>query len=361
MNLKTAVSSSDGTAVLFYFPAAGQLNYPAASQVGKFAFMEIVQQLYARGKLLLTGEYAVLDGATALAVPTRLGQSLELVRASLPYAGLRWRALDHRGDTWVDELLPVRLWGGGPAGEPTSARSRLLQLLAAAEAIEPSCTHRLYGMDIITRLEFDRAWGLGTSSTLVSNFARLLEIDPYTLLEHTFGGSGYDIACATADAPLLYSRTPTGHTDVTEMPNWGPAWALRSHFVYRNRKQDSRAGMHAYRTALRRRRDQGAEEPEIDLRIEISVLTARLINSAAPASAPPLELLREHERLLSELLDVPPIQKELFPDFPGAVKSLGAWGGDFCWAISAEPAERVRTYFNERGFPTVLRWQDLVL
>ena len=31
---------------------------------------------YSNGKLLLTGEYVVLDGAEALAVPTRFGQNL---------------------------------------------------------------------------------------------------------------------------------------------------------------------------------------------------------------------------------------------------------------------------------------------
>ena len=31
---------------------------------------------YSNGKLLITGEYVVLDGATALAIPTKYGQSL---------------------------------------------------------------------------------------------------------------------------------------------------------------------------------------------------------------------------------------------------------------------------------------------
>ena len=34
------------------------------------------QTFYSNGKLLLTGEYVVLDGAKALAVPTRFGQNL---------------------------------------------------------------------------------------------------------------------------------------------------------------------------------------------------------------------------------------------------------------------------------------------
>ena len=37
-----------------------------------------MQKFYSHGKLLITSEYAVLDGAKALAVPTKLGQSLKV-------------------------------------------------------------------------------------------------------------------------------------------------------------------------------------------------------------------------------------------------------------------------------------------
>ena len=36
------------------------------------------QNYYSNGKLLLTGEYVVLDGAKALAVPTKFGQLLNI-------------------------------------------------------------------------------------------------------------------------------------------------------------------------------------------------------------------------------------------------------------------------------------------
>ena len=39
-----------------------------------------MHKFYSHGKLLLTAEYAVLDGAKALALPTKLGQSLEVKR-----------------------------------------------------------------------------------------------------------------------------------------------------------------------------------------------------------------------------------------------------------------------------------------
>ena len=36
------------------------------------------QTFYSNGKLLLTGEYLVIDGAKALAIPTQKGQSLSV-------------------------------------------------------------------------------------------------------------------------------------------------------------------------------------------------------------------------------------------------------------------------------------------
>ena len=58
--------------------------------------------------------------------------------------------------------------------------------------------------NITTKLTFPRAWGLGTSSTLISLIAQWAKCDPFELLFEAFGGSGYDIACATANSPISY-------------------------------------------------------------------------------------------------------------------------------------------------------------
>ena len=39
-------------------------------------------KFYAKGKLLLTAEYAVLGGAKALGLPTKLGQSLDVTKTT---------------------------------------------------------------------------------------------------------------------------------------------------------------------------------------------------------------------------------------------------------------------------------------
>jgi len=59
---------------------------------------------YSNGKLLLTGEYLVLNGAKSLAVPTKFGQDLEVT----PALGKKiiWKSYDADGSIWFeDEIL----------------------------------------------------------------------------------------------------------------------------------------------------------------------------------------------------------------------------------------------------------------
>ena len=58
------------------------------------------------------------------------------------------------------------------------------------------------GYDFISRLSFSKNWGLGSSSTLINNLADWANVDSYELLNLTFGGSGYDIACAKHNNPI---------------------------------------------------------------------------------------------------------------------------------------------------------------
>ena len=55
------------------------------------------------GKLLITGEYLVLDGALALALPVSFGQKLEFTYHKEPTDTLRWKSLDHNGMEWVNK------------------------------------------------------------------------------------------------------------------------------------------------------------------------------------------------------------------------------------------------------------------
>jgi hypothetical protein len=196
-------------------------------------------------------------------------------------------------------------------------------------------------------LEFDPSWGLGSSSTLIHFLADLLHVSPYSLLDKTFGGSGYDILCAAAGGPVLYWRAPTGPAgrEIT----WSPDWLKQTYFVHLNRKQNSREGIAAYRKA----------DPDPDTLQAIDQISLAIAEPSLHLRAA-ARLIERHEQLISEALGIPRV-KEQFPDFMGTLKSLGAWGGDFIWALSEEPAEKVRVYFNERGYGTFIPYHDMAL
>ena len=59
---------------------------------------------------MLTGEYLVLEGATALAVPTKFGQDLKVEKIKEPQ--LIWGSFTNTGDCWFEavfELPKLRL------------------------------------------------------------------------------------------------------------------------------------------------------------------------------------------------------------------------------------------------------------
>ena len=58
---------------------------------------------HSHGKLLITGEYLVLDGAMALAVPTKLGQSLTV--RPISQRVIQWKSTTVDQKTWLDFTL----------------------------------------------------------------------------------------------------------------------------------------------------------------------------------------------------------------------------------------------------------------
>ena len=310
--------------------------------------LENLTEWRANGKLLLTGEYFVLDGVPALAVPTKLGQRFEFHYHRGGF-NLRWRAYDHQNQLWFETRLASPEFGGAPNVNDDPFTARLWEIIGAADQLNPGALQRATSArGVATYLEFDRQWGLGSSSTLIAAVAHWLEVNPYELLEATFGGSGYDLACAIAEGPILYERNGS-NPKVTAL-DWYPKWVKQTHFVYRNQKQNSRDGIRAYRAAPVLESEKKA----------IGEITNALLDPTLDLRAA-AQLLHRHEMLVAETLDMDPVQDELFPDFPGQLKSLGAWGGDFIWALSEESPEKVRAYFNERGFETVIGYEEMVL
>lgn len=295
---------------------------------------------YSNGKLLITGEYTVLDGATALALPTRYGQFLDVE----PAAGdvVAWTSHDADGTVWFEAQLPLAAIRDNRQ-DGTPEYNTLLHLLHEAQKAHPEALTS--GCHVTTRLTFPRQWGLGTSSTLINNIAQWLGADAYQLLQTCFGGSGYDIACAQHNTPITYRLN--GGSPVVTPVTFSPPFAGNLWFVYLNRKQNSREAIAAYRE---RRHTMGTVLPIIN-KLTQEALQAGTLTGFAGA-------LEAHERLMADVLDMPTVKQALFPDFKGTVKSLGAWGGDF---VLAAAEEGPGAYFRTKGFGMVVPYEEMVM
>ena len=305
----------------------------------------------AHGKFLLTGEYIVLKGALALALPLKLGQSLSV--ETFQETSLQWNA--HKPDgpwfsvTMRPETLEIIKCNDQPKAE------KLAQILKAIQQLNPSAFEE--SLHFETHLDFNPEWGLGSSSTLIANLAQWSNVNPYELLKLTFGGSGYDIACATAEQPIYYqviSEVPEpveGPTPMVEPVDFNPSFAQHLFFIYQGQKQSSSKEI---KTFL-------AKANPIDLQQDIESISE--ISRAVPKCQNLDEfglLMQCHERIIARCIGQEPVQKR-FLDFDGTLKSLGAWGGDFILAATNWDESQVKAYFKGKGLEVVFRYKELVI
>jgi mevalonate kinase len=313
-----------------------------------------MKSFYSHGKLLLTGEYVVLDGAIALAVPSIYGQSLDIEKGE--DGMLKWISLDENAAVWFETEFRLNYKNITSSLTPLDDISeRLLQILNAAKQLNPKFLTDHKGYHVATELGFPKNWGLGTSSTLISNIARWAKVNAYALLDLTFGGSGYDIACAKATGSLTFQlpcNTPSQSTrnaneQLITAVDFNPSFKNHIYFVHLNQKQNSRDGIKQYR------------ENTSDLSSSITRINAITQSMITCESLSAFQnLIDEHEQLISEIVKETPIKRRLFNDFTGSIKSLGAWGGDFVMVATEEsPA----LYFESKGYKTILSYTEMVL
>lgn len=298
-------------------------------------------QIYKHGKLLLTAEYAVLDGACALALPTVKGQKFTITQKDQANTVI-WQALDCEGKLWFWAEIRTSDWTVIKTNETGSARA-IIQLLKAIHAQNPSMFPSGSGLKIKCQLEFPQDWGLGSSSTLIAAMAEWSKTDPYWLSKKTFGGSGYDLAAANMNGPFIYQLSENGPKIKTTPLNW--PFKDQLYFIHRNKKQNSRESIAHYR-------NRSINEAWLN---QINDLTQEFVQARDAQDFG--QLIRAHESAIAEVLNLIPVKQELFPDFKGEIKSLGGWGGDFMLALGPKSSP---DYFKAKGFPTVISFADMV-
>ena len=302
-----------------------------------------MQTFYSHGKLLISAEYAVLDGALALALPTKFGQSLQV--ESTPNQKIVWKSISNKGTVWFETELTIDTSLKIISKDTSDIALRLVQILEAIQRLNPGHFKADAGFSITSTLEFPENWGLGSSSTLITNLAEWATVDAFKLLELTFGGSGFDIACAQHDSAILY-QLKSGKPTIKSVV-FSPPFLDALFFVHRNQKQNSREGIKSYKTRT--------ANQTLDFSV-VNKMTLDLLNCLDLKTFE--SLIEQHERYISNLIQQPPLKEVLFSDYEGAIKSLGAWGGDFFLASGSTAS---MAYFEAKGFETIVPYSEMIL
>lgn len=287
----------------------------------------------------------MLAGATAFALPLNKGQRMHIKRGR--GSDIKWHSIDSDGNTWFKGVCSLFDLKFEKSNDPQIA-DRLSQVLNEACRLNSDFLSQWYGFKITTNLEFSKDWGLGSSSSLVYCIAKWADVEPFELYDRTFGGSGYDIACAQSNSPLLYTRKE--EEIEINYRDFFPKFADRLHFVYLGNKQNSRTEIDRFQKTRK-----NITSSRID---EVSKLSK--VCAGAKDLQTFCEALEEMEALVSSDLQLEKIKTQRFSDFDGTIKSLGAWGGDFVIAASEQSPDRVNKYFQSKGLDTVIPFNQLV-
>lgn len=297
---------------------------------------------YSNGKLFIAGEYLVLDGADAFALPTKFGQNLIIEENDTKQ--IEWKSYDFDQHLWFEETISFDEIINRPDTKVETVKSTLIDILHEAYVLNPKFIDNAKGFKISTELSFPRNWGLGTSSTLINNIAQWAEINAFTLLKNSFGGSGYDIACAQNNTPVIYRIKD----NFVQQVEFNPDFKEHIYFVYLNKKQNSKSAIYAYNNNKNHNLAQSVAENN---KITNEILHAKTLKEFAGA-------VQKHEIHLSNILEMQTIKEAVFPDFSGVIKSLGAWGGDFVMVVSKEDP---KDYFLKKGYETILTYEEMIL
>ncbi len=294
---------------------------------------------------MLCGEYLVTIGTEALALPVRKGQWMHVWEFdSISENRLVWNAIDCKGNPWLNEIfqLPLHESNEECIGERGVLLSMLKQVPSSFWAAQSSYR-------IETQLEFERSSGLGSSSTLISNFAHWTGLDAQRLQQSVFGGSGYDIALAEVGKPLIFWLEK-------EQANWAP-WKLDEnltsnwHLVFLGKKQNSRSSLLEVKDCLQKIQSDNFLKQQLK-QVSDAVKMAQEI--------PMLEAgLEMWQALLSMALGLktPYQQFDILPIRGGLCKWLGAWGGDML--LVNQNFARKNAFFLEKY--TVVSWNEWVI
>ncbi|MGB4204548.1 MAG: GYDIA family GHMP kinase [Bacteroidales bacterium] len=304
----------------------------------------ISKKYFSKGKLLVSGEYLVLHGALALAVPTRFGQSMSI--GNTAHKGvIDWHTYV-QGKSWFQSRFSTPDFFILKSNNSKSA-GYIQRILLAAKKHNPSFLIDMSGYQINSELNFNIDWGLGSSSSLISNIAYWADVDPYDLHSEVSRGSGYDIACSRASGSVLYKKFDNRR--MIEEVDFNPPFSDKIYFIYLGRKMDTEPVVNKF---YDQNNDFYYEIQKID------EITRQMVHCTDYKVFG--ELMQEHEAILSAILNEPTLKNGVFNDFDGQIKSLGAWGGDFAMALWTKSRQELIEYLSYKRLNTFFGFKEMI-
>ena len=293
------------------------------------------------GKILLCSEYLVLEGAKAIALPSKLTQDLQVTKCENKI--IEWQSFDENNDLWFEEKFYFSGSDLKYDGEKNKTSEKILLLFKYL--LKTKDIKDILGNKFLTKLNFKREWGLGTSSTFVNNLAKWAKTDPYKLLFSAFNGSGYDIACCDVKNPILYQKKQSSIS--IENIIFNPPFIENLYLVYLEKKQNTQTSIINYLN-IKSDRKHLIEKANF---IAEEIIKCKDLNQFE-------ELIVEHENIIASATSQEPIHRSFFSAYrQGKIKSLGAWGGDFILVTSKN---NDLSFFKNKGYNTILKLSDLV-
>ncbi|MNU74850.1 hypothetical protein D3C71_643620 [compost metagenome] len=281
---------------------------------------------------MLFGEYLVLNGSDCLAFPLKFGQTLSVTKSD----ELIWESYSKHG-MWFSASMSNDFTILDTNNEEVAEILRKLFVVIRTEKPDLDFNQRFKA-----EANFELNWGLGSSSTLISLLSQWSGVEPKKLLDVSFGGSGYDVACATAEAPILYANGKTKK----EVP-LPESITNKLLFIYLGNKQNSRE-------EIKRFKKKEVAQHHIDA-ID-AIISNALQTDKIEIFEQQLDL---SEELISSVIGTIKLKQRLFADYPYSIKSLGAWGGDFFLA-TVRDLKTAKIYFEEKGYDTLFTYQEFI-
>lgn len=304
------------------------------------------ESFYTPGKIMLTGEYLVLNGARALAVPLRLGQQMDVLTFDEPQGVLDWTSEDVDGEFFSARFSSHDL--SVLDSNDAATADYISTILQGAKNLNFEFLNPLVHSKVHSVIEFSRQYGFGSSSSLICNIAKWAKIDALALNKLISNGSGYDVATGMMATPILFQL-------INEKPevykvNLSYSFTDKFWLVYLGHKQSTTSAIANY---------QPNHIGLLEQVKKLNAITHRFLENKTLSGFQ--KSMRKHEKCIAEVLDRKRIKKELFSDFNGEIKSLGAWGGDFVLAVSQDAPLLVKQYFSAKGYDKIFAFTELVI